>query len=279
MTVTSIISTNEEENNVKKDSSNNLSGEFRPFNGVGPDGKVHIQRLSFSQVGLFQSCPAKWAFEKLYEVHEESQTGPLVKGRNVHTEIESILKGNQVNNPYHETNVAMEMLSWFRNGEIKPEDIEIDSGDKLIPETEDLVMHGKIDLRHNGFVFDWKTSAKGWKPGAEKYKKQGTLYQWLFDMPVRFVILEPAPKGAELENIRDVSYTEQQTQRYFKTVRSVRTQMESSIYPRRPSFSCNECPARNQCKPWIHGKESVTAPRSTNGHHPHEVSELQTVAA
>lgn len=210
---------------------------------------IEIEHISFSQVALFEKCPAQWALERLYRV-DAPPSDAMVKGRNVHEDIEWGLRAH-IQAEYqaiHEYPESEAVVAWVKAQgiQVAPSGIEQTKSTSLACGVR---FEARADLVTTGAVYDWKTSAKGWKKGAEKTKGQALAYAGVFDVPtVTFVIVTP---DAQID-VRSVTPDSAKVSEYFDKVDQTVARMLAREYERKQGWGCNACPVRNVCKPWAH---------------------------
>ncbi len=201
-----------------------------------------IDHVSFSQVALFETCPAKWFLERVMKVPTESNPA-LVKGREVHEDIEWALRGMHA----HQHPESEAIAAWVREQGIviDPKNIEVTGSTYL---ASGMRFEARADAVSDDTVYDWKTSSKGWRKGEEHTRGQAFAYARVFARPnVSYVIVKPDC----VIDVRTVSPSQDAIDAYFVKADTVVTAMRSGVYPRVKQRGCWNCPVRNTCKPWL----------------------------
>jgi len=224
-------------------------------------------RLSFSQLGTYESCKLKYFYSYVKKIDEKDvETKYLDFGSCVHDTIEQYYKEQLPWMYYFDRNWAKYRLEGRMDKNLgkkcvenalsrnyKPTDVE-----KRMYITTPISFVGIFDVidEKNSIIADWKTSTYS-DEAKEDYKKQLLCYAWLYYMKTGEIIKKCVLEFIKVDKVFEWSFTEQDIMKFdgyvtkmYDEIAEFRetTQKETEID--RDINGCYWCGYKWQCPQW-----------------------------
>lgn len=225
---------------------------------------VGLHHVSASQIAQYLRCPRQWSYVKVLKLRVPPDGG-LVSGSAVHTAAEVGMRAKMETGENPAPDASADIARDYVREQVAGGSVSLEAGqaagalvdkaarvatawaaeaapgvdpvgveETFTTEIGGVVVTGRLDVREQGSVVDWKTTGKRKNRDEVLTTPQTELYAAAVGLPVRFVYLVDGSKGVVTQEISQDAAEHAQAARLAEaTVAEVARGMALGVWPRR----------------------------------------------